>query len=149
MEFKDKRIGTFYLSARHFQDEANQTVGKPGVGPNMMEIFQNRRSVTGRLTDLGKQAKKNVVEYFKKTYGVKVKLWWSQKAGCTMCPCSPGFMIMAEIEVGSGIYFPRSSHHNRDNKVTIHMKDGTEVFDIREPKWGFALDKLKTAEVSA
>lgn len=91
-----KKIAVLSLQSKFFQDEANQTVGAAGVGPNAMKIFQNRRNVTSRLTQEGKNMKQKLVDFFKETYGIDAKLIWSIKAGCSMCPCSPGFNIMTE-----------------------------------------------------
>ena len=87
------RVGTLYLEGVHFADEANKTVGEPCIGPEASTIIGNRRLVTDRLSDLGKRAIQRVKEYFKKEYNLEIKLKWSIHAGCTMCPCSPGFKI--------------------------------------------------------
>lgn len=88
-----KKIGVLYLSPEHFQSEAAQTIGAPLVGPNLEQIFRNRRAVDGRLTPLGYQMQRATIAYFKANYGIDVVLRWSRKAGCSMCPCSPGFVI--------------------------------------------------------
>ena len=93
-----KKIGVFYLRSEHFVDEANKTVGQPGVGPDAMKVFENRRKVTCRVTPQGRVLKEKAIEYFKKKYKIDVILCWSRFAGCSMCPCSPGFVIKTANE---------------------------------------------------
>lgn len=89
-----KRIGTLYLTSKYFLDEANSTMGQPMLSA---EIMQNRRNVTSRLTLAGQGRIADVLHRFKER-GMDVELKWSKNAGCTMCPCSPGFKISMEVE---------------------------------------------------
>ena len=140
---KKARIGTLYLSTEHFTDDANQTIGKPSIGPNMGELIQNRRNVTNHVNFEGSVAKLKVAEYFLNTYGIQVKFQWSISAGCTMCPCSPGFKIIAEVSMQ---YNSRIREKERFD-VWVR-KDNT--LDVRAPKYGpYTYELKKLEEVSA
>lgn len=89
-----KKIGVLYMDGTFFNDEAAKTMGMPAIAG---VVIKNRRAVTGKLTEAGKAWKKKVVAWFMKHYGVEVKLRWSRYAGCSMCPCSPGFKIMVDV----------------------------------------------------
>ena len=89
---KTKRIGTLYMGGEFFEDEANQTIGAPALSN---EVINNRRRVTEKTTNVGTAIRKRVIEFFKENYDIDVVLKWNIYAGCTMCPCSPGFAIIA------------------------------------------------------
>lgn len=57
-------------------------------GETIMENLQNRR---GRPYNV---YKKEVLPALFRVLGLRdITVGWSQKAGCTMCPCSPGFIV--------------------------------------------------------
>jgi hypothetical protein len=121
-------IGELYLAKNGFRDEANQTIGAPLVGQNFEKIFLNRRSVTGKLTDAGKQALVAVAERINKEFGVTVTFGWSTKTGCSMCPCSPGFKIFFD-----------SKHPGRRSTEEKRMRiwvDEDGKIDFRFAKYG-------------
>lgn len=122
-----KKIGVLYLEPEHFLDEANKTIGLPLVGPDLPQIFRNRRQVTNRLNDAGKRMKSEAVHYFKKTFNIDVILRWSIHAGCSMCPCSPGFVILTDNQ--NTRYYGRL----KDNQeINIWVKAGR--LDVRLPE---------------
>jgi hypothetical protein len=128
-----KRIGTLYLSSEHFLDEANETIGAPAVGQNMIDIIQNRRNVTARASDLGKLVKVKVKLFFKETFGLDVKLQWDRKAGCTVCPCSPGFKISVPNDQLNKLNVWETLSEKRQNRIVIWGKD--ENLDVRYAKY--------------
>ena len=91
---KKLTIGQVYMNSDYFQDEANQTMGKPGTS---LEVFKNRRRVTSKLTPKGKELLATTKAFIERKYNVEVKLSWSKYAGCKMCPCSPGFLVKAQV----------------------------------------------------
>jgi hypothetical protein len=126
-----KKIGECYLARNMFLDEANKTIGKPIVGPDMVTLIENRRRVTGRVTDEGKAALRRVADEFFIRYGVEVKLVWSANCGCSMCPCSPGFKVMAEE--GIKTWWGR---RDRDNfEVNVYFDDNGWM-DFRPARYG-------------
>lgn len=56
-------------------------------GENIIENLMNRRS---RPYKLYRPLVEKALRHKKIDW---TKLKWSQKAGCTMCPCSPGFIV--------------------------------------------------------
>ena len=123
-----KKIGVLYLNAEHFESEAAQTIGTPIIGPDMKQRILNRRRVDGRLTLLGKELKRQTIAYFKEKFGIDVILCWSRNAGCSMCPCSPGFVIKSnsasyygrlEYEVG-----PRGFRRTFSRAFNVWITDG-------------------------
>lgn len=59
-------------------------------GETIHENLQNRRDRPYTIY------KKEVLPQLFRTLGLNPKkLGWSQKAGCTMCPCSPGFVVQS------------------------------------------------------
>lgn len=61
------------------------------AGESIMENFANRRSRPSKLY------RQLAVAPALKALGLPAdtKVTWSQFAGCTMCPCSPGFIVQA------------------------------------------------------
>jgi hypothetical protein len=88
---KTLKVGVLYLSAEHFVDEANKTVGRVATSTS---VLSNRRSVTARVNEDGEKIKSKVIKFFADK-GIHVKLRWSRYCGCKMCPCSPGFDVVA------------------------------------------------------
>jgi hypothetical protein len=121
-----KKIGCISLEPIHFNEPAAQTIGAPGITP---EILENRRLVTGRLSVKGQTTLDQIKEEFRKRYGVEVRFRWSQYAGCTMCPCSPGFNVLVE---GDQV---RSKRLTEDYRVNVYAS-GDSGFDFRPAKYG-------------
>ena len=141
-----RKIGTLHMDGKYFNDEASETMGAPGLTP---EILSNRRKVTGQLTKEGKEWKKFVIDWFKCEYGVDVKLSWSIYAGCSMCPCSPGFVIRIDNDkvIGPRTYKSWSTISKRlvtnDNKFLLWVEN--DKFDPCLPN----IPLLKKVEVQA
>lgn len=78
-------------------------------GESIIENLENRRTRPYTFY------KKNVLPVVFEVLGLQPeKASWSQKAGCTMCPCSPGFIL-------------RESRLNFDIHVTITDKMVREI----------------------
>lgn len=92
------KIGSLFLNPSHFASEANQTIGAPIIGPNMEQLILNRRGANSELTPAGNSVLAQVRWHFKSNHNVKVYIRWSRYAGCSTCPCSPGFNIMVDRE---------------------------------------------------
>lgn len=96
-----RSIGEVYLESDMFSedDEAAKTIGAIAIGPNAPQVFENRRKVKGRLSDLGAQELQKVVSIIKKIYPDKeFKVTWDRYCGCSMCPCSPGYRIKMKTD---------------------------------------------------
>lgn len=93
-------IGVVYLDSKFFNDEAAETMGKPIVGADMAKIIANRRAVKGRLTLAGQKALWEAEEFLLHKYGewLDLEIKWDRHAGCSTCPCSPGFKVKLETE---------------------------------------------------
>ncbi len=64
------------------------------VSPEGETIMENFTS--GRHTRPYTQYKQEVLPQLFRALGLdasSIKVGWSKKAGCTMCPCSPGFIV--------------------------------------------------------
>ncbi len=124
-----RKLGQLHLESEHFVDEANKTVGAPAISP---ELIRNRRHVTSRVNELGKTVKTKVIKYFKTTFDLDITLHWSKKAGCSMCPCSPGFIIRADREQ---LKDKTGGRLSEDYQIRI-WGAGAEL-NITRPKYGF------------
>lgn len=126
------KIGTLYLDPKHYASEANQTVGAPIVGPNMEVLIANRRESDSALTPAGEKVLEQVRYHFKANYNVKVYIRWSRFAGCSTCPCSPGFNIMVAKEDFFLSRFERRGAQRDARMWSIWgQEDGT--LDLRVP----------------
>lgn len=85
------KVGVLYLNPEHFVDEANKTIGKVATSTS---VLANRRSVKSRVNEDGENIKNKVIKFFADK-GIHVKLRWTRYCGCKMCPCSPGFDVVA------------------------------------------------------
>lgn len=95
-----KTIAKIYVEGKYFKTEANRTIGIPGVGPNAEQIFLNRRLVTSKLNEVGKNLLKMKVAEIEREFSVRVlKVRWDKNAGCGMCPCSPGFRVYGDDSI--------------------------------------------------
>lgn len=113
---KNQRIGQIFLSPSHFQDAAAKTMGQPALSD---EVISNRRAVRGKLNEKGKQALERIAAEFERRFDVHVTFKWSLKAGCSMCPCSPGFN--AYIAVPEGQLFV--SRLREEERVDVWVAD--------------------------
>jgi len=121
---KTMRLGTLYLDPEHFVDEANKTVGKALTDAS---IFVNRRSVTARVNEDGEKIKAKVIKFFEDK-GIRVKLRWDKNAGCRMCPCSPGFNVIAVFP-----YDLETIHYPLTDNQRIRFDVDNGKLKIRKP----------------
>jgi hypothetical protein len=126
-----KRIAELYLRGDAFADEANQTIGKPALTD---EVINNRRRVTSRLTDVGREQLAKVADYFAKNYGVEVKFKWNIHCGCNMCPCSPGFDVLVNCK-GYRLQM------RDENRANIWFKEDGKM-DFREPEMKYRFSQV-------
>lgn len=137
------KIGTLFLDAEHYASQANKTVGQPIIGTNMEQLIENRRGANSELTPAGEAILSKVRSYFKANLHVKVYIRWSRYAGCSSCPCSPGFNIMVSNE---DFFLERWNRkgNNRDacSWAIWTKRDGT--LDIRDPKSDWPVKKPTT-----
>lgn len=123
-----RKIGTFFPDAEHYADEANSTIGQPLLS---QQVLDNRRNASSKLTPVGQHLLRKVEEYFSRTFGVAVMLKWSKNAGCSSCPCSPGFNIHTSEEELQPFYRPLKRIRD-SNKFDIFVKG--MALDVRLPK---------------
>ncbi len=138
------KIGVLYLDREHFADEANQSIGAPALTSS---VVMKRRAVTSRLSNVGAKMKFGAIDFIKKTFGVDVKLQWSQYAGCSMCPCSPGFNILTEsknLPDGLKSYYRRKIREQE--RFSIFIKDSS--YDLRYSEYG-VFSKLENSREKA
>lgn len=136
MKMKQIRIGGVFMSAKNYADEANQTIGAPLV-PNLETVLMNRRNVTNRLSKTGLEAKEKIIKFFKKEYGLEVELVWDIHAGCTMCPCSPGYKIMVKFNRD----YERYSRLREQDKFKIFV-GGRGGLKIEKPSATWELEAI-------
>ena len=91
---------------------------------------------TGNVTrvDEGEQEREDVITYFKKTYGLEVKLKWNDHSACH-CGCSPGFDIVAQLHQKAPTRFKEES------RFYIWM-DNKKPLEIRKPENSEAFNQL-------
>ena len=92
-----KSIGELYFDNTFFSDEESKTIGQPLIGSDIETIVKNRRGAKGHLTPQGRIILDHIVTKLSRVLGVKVKAVWDKHCGCSMCPCSPGYRIKADI----------------------------------------------------
>ena len=129
-----RKIGVLYLDGEHFKDDANQTIGKPALTP---DVIGNRRAVSARVNELGILVKSKAKLFFKEKYDFDIDLKWSKKAGCSMCPCSPGFNISIPNNQLEGQHYAKRV--SEDDQINIWGNKG-EV-QVNYPKYGFLQEK--------
>lgn len=129
-----RKLGAAYLDSSMFLDEANQTTGTPIIGPNMEQLINNRRNVTSRLTEAGKEALRMIKAKFRREYNVDVALRWDIHAGCGGCPCSPGFSIKIPTEQLNKYTRNYSSRLREDEQFKVWVNEDGSL-DFRIPKW--------------
>jgi hypothetical protein len=80
------RYGSYWaVSPREYEKATRVYIAEKGE-----TILDNLESRTGRPVDTYRAAVKEVLT----AIGLgDHKVTWSQKAGCSMCPCSPGFIL--------------------------------------------------------
>jgi hypothetical protein len=127
-----KSIGELYFSTVFFTDEESKTIGQPLLGSNIETIFKNRRGAKGKLTSKGRE----ILEYIETRIsvalgGVKVKASWDKHCGCSMCPCSPGYRIKADIPFTS----------KDDTRFNMWVDSNGEIeYRIPQSKWVLGYD---------
>lgn len=132
MERKYTSIGELYFDSSMFssEDPAAQTIGMPIVGSNALEILENRRKVKGRLSDAGAAELTNVMSKLKAIFpDAEFKVTWDKYCGCSMCPCSPGYRIKANIKT----YMPS----NKKYRFSLHVdadENGASKYSFFRPK---------------
>lgn len=136
-----RSIGEVYLDSSMFSsdDEGAQTIGKAAVGPDFMQIIENRRKVKGRLNDFGAEQLKKVVEKVKELYPEdEVKVTWDRYCGCSMCPCSPGYRIKVKAKTHV------SSSNNNRFSLHLSLKGKKIEYTFFKPKdsWNIGYDKV-------
>lgn len=143
------RVGSLYLTPKCFEDAANQTIGKPGLS---QDIFANRRNVTAKLSDFGKEKMKKIKEVIKSRFGITVAFHFDKLCGCTMCPCSPGFKIVVKVDKkyrDSELDFIK--YGNRDSAesrwITVWLESDEESCEINDPKEVALLRSLEENEL--
>ena len=117
-------ICELYPDNSMYQDDANQTIGKPIFD---YQTIANRRNVSNKLNPDGKQFIEKVKQYFRDNFNIEVKASFSKHCGCSMCPCSPGFKIICESDTLS----PIKSRNDFRMKIWGNEKGD---LDIRYPK---------------
>lgn len=85
------------ISAREEREQRRYLAGRVFVWVKDETVFENLQNRTTRPTE---QYKLIALSALKQAgYDIdSFKLVWSQKAGCTMCPCSPGFIMKPKTE---------------------------------------------------
>lgn len=135
-----KRIGSAFLPNDVFTSEANKTIGKPIVGKNYIEVISNRRCVTGDVTESGHKILKKITTYFKRRYNLDVSFKWDIHCGCSVCPCSPGFNIYAEINSEIKPYFSTGCN-SKDSYFEVFFE--ADKMMINMPRYKLWLLELK------
>lgn len=138
-----RSVGEIYLDSDMFSsdDEGAKTIGKPIIGPDALEILENRRKVKGRLNDYGAQRLHEVVSMVKEVFpDEEVKVTWDRHCGCSMCPCSPGYRIKVRFAKGG-------FSSNEKNRFSLHLttKENRVEYSFFKPKDGFWIgyDKVR------
>ncbi len=112
-----KTVAVWYPDAKHITyrdeeaDEARQR--NPGLVlvPNIDEVAALRRTKF-YLTERGQARINRIKEDISNRVGVSpydVTHSYSKKAGCSMCPCSPGFLI--KIDAGKFTFTKKFTFH--------------------------------------
>lgn len=67
---------------------------------SVMAMFANRRKRPTTLYE------KEILPLLRERFGIpaEVKIHWSKKAGCSTCPCSPGYIIKDKTFPNSEVY---------------------------------------------
>lgn len=87
-------IGNFFPDSKMYNEEAGETVGDALLNGR---VANNRYSLKGVMNKHGVTGVKMVERMIRTRVGLDAKLYFSRKAGCSSCPCSPGFMIKVEV----------------------------------------------------
>lgn len=98
---------------------ANQFYHRPRIyiSPDGETVMENFRE--GRHTRPYTQYKQEILPLLFRLLGLTgVKVSWSKKAGCTMCPCSPGF-IVKDGNVPYDIWVTVTDKYVGPGKITI------------------------------
>jgi hypothetical protein len=137
-----RSIGEIYLGSEMFsdEDEAAKTIGKAAIGPDAVNIIENRRKVKGRLSELGKAELEKVVAKVKRLFpDSEVKAAWDIHCGCSMCSCSPGYRIKVKAQ-----RIHSSSNKSRFN-LHIVSEEGKVKYTFFKPEdsWTIGYDNVE------
>ncbi len=124
---KNISFAELYLDRSLFADEANKTIGDALIGQNADVLVNNRRKVTNRLTDKGQKALNNILDTIQTATGKEIIAKWDIHCGCAMCPCSPGFRLMTNLEVWSRL--------RDENRFNIWTDENGSIRNLRKPEY--------------
>lgn len=153
MKTKKIWIGNLYPASEMYRDAEAETVGKALINntATIEETIQNRRGLKGNMNMLGLTAIRRVKALVKAKLGIMPDLVFSQKAGCAMCPCSPGYMIKIEVSdeptKGDGWntdskakkirnLFSKYGYRSLANSYYRTKADGSKDYSQRITEWG-------------
>jgi hypothetical protein len=94
-------------------------------------ILQNLANRTVRPNVLYKKLIKDAVLAALGVSAATHDLVWSQKAGCSMCPCSPGFILKHKPDAS---YAPTTPSRSFDVWVTV-CGDDAAIADGKQPRF--------------
>ncbi len=125
-------IGQVYLPGTSVMQNIT---GRLLSGPEgRAEFFEKEK---GKMEYPVRQA---LLEAFGEFFGPTVtdlQLRWSAKAGCTMCPCSPGFHLSGMVDYSSHPLISEVFHNDSRNRMTFYVEaNGTVSMRSHTRKWG-------------
>lgn len=93
-------IGNLYPASEMYREKEGETAGACAVNSktDVLTTLENRHALRGHMNMMGLDAIRRVKALVRKKLGIEPELVFSQKAGCGMCPCSPGFMIKIAVD---------------------------------------------------
>lgn len=127
-------VGEIYIASELSAEEAAKTMGQPGLS---MEVFENRRAIKGLLNEAGTKAMVEAMDKIQKIVGdsTKLSVKFDQYCGCSSCPCSPGFKIIAEMKDGK-----YSDYRSKeDYRFTFYLGDKGQVHYARPAQRDYLL----------
>ena len=90
------RIGNVFFDSEFYTGKGSETTGSPAL---TFEVLSNRRKFRGKLTEDGIKGLDKVMKKLQEKYpNIAFKVRFNKHAGCSMCPCSPGYSIYAELK---------------------------------------------------
>lgn len=126
MKTSTTKVGELYLAGKFFVGEAQSEMEK-----GMLNHLVARRFAESKVTFAGEVQKRKIVEMFKSKYGLNVSLKWNKYCGCSMCPCSPGFEVIAHLP-GKPYFKMRD-----DDRLPVWVEDNGRVKINRQPSYYF------------
>lgn len=135
---KRVRLGTLFIPSG-FSNQMEEITARLNRDPAFVESHRDR---------LTPEMKVKLLETIRELYGsdvIDIKLTFSLKAGCGMCPCSPGFTVTGVI---------RNTRSSRDlltpvflgypnRERAVFYLDKTGVLDVRTHEVGWKLDGFR------